>query len=270
MLPYLVKIGTVLVPTHAVTMSLAYVVSIIGFLYWARKMGIDMRLILNGALIGIPATIIGARLSAVLMLSSDERLSWFLDDPVRILRFWRGGMSYYGVMSTAMVVGTWYFLRSGLPARKTTDLMIPWHALAYFIQCFGCLAAGCHYGFFTDLPWGIYYLQPGFAGPRGFALHPFPLYVAVMTILGWFLAYCWVQIKYFQNRLWTSFHRVISSHFLRVRFVEGELLPLAGIYYSAGRFLTEFTRSPSLQIWYPNWPLPQSQMACIFVFCFSL
>ena len=176
----------------------------------------------------------------------------------------------YGVVGAGMVVGAWYFFRSGLPAKKVADLMVPWHAFGHFLQNFGCLAAGCHFGDFTGLPWGIFYSHPIFAGPRGFALHPFPIYVALVAITGGFTAYGWVKIKYFERRAWISFYRKYLAYFLRVRFVEGELFPLAGIYYSVGRFLAEFTRNPSLQIWYPNWPLPQSQMACVFIFFFSL
>ena len=270
MLPYLAKIGPVLIPTHAVTMSLAYLVGGVGFFLWAKKLKIDINKLLNWILLCGIASIIGARISAVLFLTSPEKLRWFLEHPVEILKFWKGGMSFYGTVTATLVVGTWYFLRSGLPARKLADVIFPWIAIGTFIQCFGCLAAGCHPGSPTDLPWGITYFHPAFKGPRGVPLHPFPIYLMIITIIGVYISWGWVKIRHFHDRFFTWQYERFGKYFFLVRFNEGELYMLIGMYYSFTRFFVEFTRHPDFQVWYPNWPLPQSQMACILLFSISM
>ncbi len=271
MFPYLAKIGTILIPTHAVTMCLAYLIGVIGFVCWVRKAeDMDMNVILNFVFLTVVAAIIGARISAVFMLSSPEQLAWFLSHPVEILKFWKGGESLYGVVIGVIGIGSWYCLRRDLPIRKVTDLTIPWVAIGMLIQHFGCLGAGCHPGTPTDLPWGFIYHHPLFKGPRNVPLHPYPLYMVMMTIPGIILSWSWVKIKYFGSRTFSWINNNFLSSFLRVRFIEGELLLLAGIYYSFFRFFIEFTRHPMTQIYYCGFFLSQSQLACVFIFFLTL
>lgn len=271
MLPYLARIGPILIPTHAVTWFLAYTIGTVGVLNWLRRENLDSEKILNGMLLLMVVSLIGSRASAILFLSSDQQLIWFLRHPIEIFKIWKGGMSLYGIVGGVVVVGTWYGLRHNLPIRRIADLGMPWVFLGHFIQSWGCLATGCHPGSPTSLPWGIVYYYPLFKGPKGIPLHPFPIYLALITLFGFFLAWGWVRVRDARGeKFFLSFIYYPLARILRVRFMDGELLLYSGIYYSVARFIVEFTRHSSFQIWYPNWSLPQAQMACFFIFFLTI
>jgi len=269
MFPYLAKIGPVLIPTHAVTMFAGYLIGTIGFFVWCRRLGIDREKLLNWMLICGLASIIGARLSAVIFLTTPEQFTHFLEHPIEILNFWRGGMSLYGIVFGTVVAGIWYAFRSSLPIWKLSDIICTWVAWGFFIQSFGCLGAGCHPGSPTDLPWGIAYYHPLFKGPKGIPLHPFPIYLALIAFVGIFLAWSRTKAFYFPGSSGLyPVHRWISRYFpIPVPTFEGDFIPVAGMFYGFWRFFAEFTRAPEYQIWYPGFSLPQSQMACILLFC---
>lgn len=157
-----------------------------------------------------------------------------------------------------------------MPVWKISDLTVPWVAFGFFIQSFGCLGAGCHPGSPTDLPWGIVYNHPLFKGPKGIPLHPFALYHAAMILP--FFVFAWARIStyYFPRpHLLSRVYGKIDQIYPGARF-EGDLLLIAGLSYGMARFVLEFTRHPDFHIWYPGFPLPQVQIACVALFLFSL
>jgi len=268
MYPILGQIGPILIPSHYVAWSLSFLVGLVGMVGSVRREGLPMGKIINGMILIGLASILGARLSAVLMLTSGEELSWFLRHPLEILKFWKGGVSFYGMAAVTVGGMIWYGLRYDLPFPRVADLGIPWVALGVLIQnAGGCFLAGCHPGEPTGLPWGVIYRSPGFAGPRGIPLHPFPLYIGVIAATGYLGAWAWHRARNLQGRsFFLSWFFYPLFRFFRLRYLDGELILMAGVFYSLFRFFAEFTRGPETQIFYPNWPLTQSQMACVLVF----
>jgi phosphatidylglycerol:prolipoprotein diacylglycerol transferase len=268
MFPILGQIGPILVPAHSLAWSLSFLVGLLGIAWSVRREGLPVDQVINGmVLVGI-GSILGARLSAVLMLSSGEELSWFLRHPVEILKFWKGGLSFYGMVVVTVGAGSWFGFRHDLPITRIADLGIPWVALGVIIMHVGgCFLAGCHPGTPTDLPWGVVCRTPGFHGPRGIPLHPYPLYLGSMAAIGYLGARAWHRARNLRGEgffLSWFFHPLFR--FFRFRYIDGELTLMAGVYYSLFRFFAEFTRGPETQIFYPNWPLSQSQTACVLVF----
>ena len=269
MLPFLAKIGPVLIPTHFVTWNLAYIAWILFTVWYARSFGIDLNQLINLIIFTILVSFVGARLSWFVMVTGPKEFDFILRHPIELLKVWKGGLSFYGIVGFFIPLGAWYCLRYRVPILTMFDIYIPGVVLGIFIQNWGCLLAGCHYGKPTDLPWGVSYHHYLFPGPRGVSLHPFPVYVSLIGMFIFLFSLGWYQAR--ENR-GGALGRIFSPVFrlLRLRFIEGELVCVAGALYSGLRFFAEFTRNPANQIWPPGSPLPQSQYACLGFFCFCL
>ena len=275
MLPFLAKIGPILIPTQAVGWLLAYGIGSAGLVWTIRR---DCRLaadpnfsfqtFLTGVVIIMAATIIGARVSAVLLLSSPMEFRWYVGHPAEIFKFWKSGFSFYGVWGATVFVGTWFGLRHDLPIHRIADLGIFWVILGHGIQNVGDFLGGNHPGSPTDLPWGVTFTHWASRAPRGISLHPFLLYIVSLCLLGLLISRSWHRAQNLRGeRFFLSWFFYPVFRFLRLKFIDGEQAWVAGAVYAFVRFFAEFTRGPQTQVYYSNWPLPQSQMACIVLFC---
>jgi phosphatidylglycerol:prolipoprotein diacylglycerol transferase len=71
------------------------------------------------------------------------------------LKFWQGGLAYYGGFLAAFPVGLWYAKKHQLGVWRIADLTSPFIALGLFFGRMGCFLNGCCYGAPTDLAWGV-------------------------------------------------------------------------------------------------------------------
>ena len=75
----------------------------------------------------------------------------------RILRFWQGGLVFYGAPIASLITLFVFMRREKLPALPVADLIIPYLALGQAFGRLGCLAAGCCFGKPWDGPWAIHF-----------------------------------------------------------------------------------------------------------------
>ena len=272
MLPFLGKIGPVLIPTMAVFWCLGYLVSAIVAIAFSRRQGLKMSEVLGLLIVTCTASVIGAKISAVLLLTQPEELRWFFRHPAEIVKFWTPGFSFYGVVFFIAAAGLWYILRNSLPVWRTADIFIPTISLGHAVQSIGDFLAGAHPGRPTDLPWGISIHHWTFRGLKWVPLHPVMLYIFVISFIGFVTAWAWLQArdhpeeKFFLSWMYRPVFRI-----LKLKFIDGELYFLGGAFYAFFRYFAEFFRDPRTLIWYPNFPLPQTQVACIvfFILCWG-
>ncbi len=92
-------------------------------------------------------------------------------DCLKALKFWHGGLAYYGGFLFAAPVGLWYARRKQLGVLRIADLTAPTIAFGLFFGRMGCFFNGCCYGAHTDVPWAVSF--PG--RPH---VHPTQLYEA--------------------------------------------------------------------------------------------
>ena len=271
MLPYLAKIGTIPIHTMAVFWCLGYLTGAILVIVLARREGLSMGKALNLMALSIAASVIGGKVSAVLLLTSPNQLTWFARHPAEILKIWEPGFSFYGVVVFATLAGLWYTLRSGLPVYRTADIFIPGAALGHAVQSVGDFLAGAHPGIPTGLPWGVVFSNPAFRGISNVPLHPVMLYIAALSSVGVLTAYGWLQVRKGREKFFLSFIFYPAFRVFRFRFFGGEMFFLSGAFYACFRFFVEFFRDPRTLIWYPNCPLPQTQVACLvfFILCWG-
>jgi phosphatidylglycerol---prolipoprotein diacylglyceryl transferase len=94
-------------------------------------------------------------------------------DCLAALKFWNGGLAYYGGFLVAAPVGLWYLRRKQLGVWRVADLVSPFIALGLFFGRMGCFFTGCCFGEASALPWAIRF--PGHRAP----VHPTQLYEAL-------------------------------------------------------------------------------------------
>lgn len=231
---------------------------------------VRFRQLLDMSALGIITAVIGGKVSAVVMLTSPEELRWFLAHPGEIFKFWTSGFSFYGVAAGGVGAGVWYGLRHDMPILRMGDLGIFWLVLGHAIQNMGDFLGGNHPGSPTDLPWGVTFTHWASRAPRGIPLHPFLLYIVSFCLISLIISRAWHRAQNMKGeRFFLSGIFYPAFRLLRLKFIDGEQAVLAAVVYAFARFFAEFTRGPQTQIFYPSWPLPQSQMACIFLFLLS-
>jgi phosphatidylglycerol---prolipoprotein diacylglyceryl transferase len=171
--------------------------------------------------------ILGGRLGYVLFYN----LSYYLENPVDILKLWDGGMSFHGgVIGTTL--GILYL------ARKNK---LPWLRLHDYVACcvpfglfFGRLANFVNaelWGAETNVPWAIRFPEvingtPMLGEPR----HPSQLYEAGLEGLVLFAI------------LWIMFWKT------QARYQPGKLVGAFIFFYGIFRFMVEFVREPDAQL----------------------
>jgi phosphatidylglycerol:prolipoprotein diacylglycerol transferase len=97
-------------------------------------------------------------------------------DCLAALKFWHGGLTYYGGFLLAVPVACWYARRKALGVARVADLGAPLVMVGLFFGRFGCFFNGCCYGAPTGSWLGVKF--PGHAHP----LHPTQLYEAAAAL----------------------------------------------------------------------------------------
>ncbi|MBQ1266242.1 MAG: prolipoprotein diacylglyceryl transferase [Proteobacteria bacterium] len=76
-------------------------------------------------------------------------------DCFRALKFWSGGLTYYGGLILSLL-SAWVFARKvKWPFIRLVDLASPLIALGLVFGRMGCFLAGCCFGKVTDVPWAV-------------------------------------------------------------------------------------------------------------------
>ena len=173
--------------------------------------------------------ILGGRLGYVLFYN----LSYYLQNPVDILKLWDGGMSFHGGM-IGTVVGILYL---------SWKEKLQWLRVHDYVACtvpiglfFGRLANFVNHELWgapvkSDVPWAVRF--PEFA--QGVAVlgpprHPSQLYEAILEGLVLFVI------------LWAMFWKT------QARYEPGKLVGAFTFFYGLFRFLVEFVREPDAQL----------------------
>jgi phosphatidylglycerol:prolipoprotein diacylglycerol transferase len=107
-------------------------------------------------------------------------------DCLAALKFWRGGLTFYGALLFAIPGAIWFGRRKRLDFLRVADLVAPFVLVGQAIGRLGCFLEGCCYGAATRGPLAV--SLPG-RGP----VHPTQLYESAATLL--FAALLWFVIR---------------------------------------------------------------------------
>lgn len=216
MYPILLRFGDFSVHTYGALLAAAFLLAIWVALREARRQGMDTNRVMDLFFYILIAALIGSRVFYVLT-------NWheFREHPIDVVRFWKGGLVFYGGFLCAVVVGTYYVRKHNLNFSQLADLVAPSIALGQAIGRLGCFSAGCCFGKPTDLPWACVFTSPDSLAPLGIPLHPTQLYESAATF--------------------TIF--LVLLRMRRREKYQGKLIWYYVLFYAAVRFSLEFLRA---------------------------
>lgn len=228
-------------PFHIRWYGLFYIISfIIGYIFIRKNLKYKNVVVTSeqydtlffNILLGV---IIGGRLGYILFYN----LSEYLANPLSMLAFWEGGMSFHGGVIAVLVLGYIYVKRNKLPFYSLADAVSPFAALGLGLGRIGNFINGELYGRVTSVPWAMIFPYSD-NQPR----HPSQLYQALTEGL---LLFIILQITY----------RKIKR--------EGIVIWLFIGLYGLFRFLIEFFREPDQHIGYLMFNLSLGQILCLLM-----
>ncbi|MDK2977964.1 MAG: phosphatidylglycerol---prolipoprotein diacylglyceryl transferase [Bacteroidales bacterium] len=146
-----------------------------------KKEGLTVELLDKLTVYVALGTIIGARLGHCLFYDP----SYYLSNPIEILKIWRGGLASHGA-AIGILIALYYFSKKNKkPYLWTLDRIVIVVALAGFFIRMGNLMNSEIYGIPTNLPWGFIFVRRGEVIPK----HPTQIYEALSYLLIFILLY---------------------------------------------------------------------------------
>jgi phosphatidylglycerol:prolipoprotein diacylglycerol transferase len=131
---------------------------------------------------GALGVILGGRVGYVLFYAWE----YFVKDPITLIRFWEGGMSFHGGLIGVLLALLWASWRFKVHFFRIGDFVAPLIPIGLGEGRMGTFINGELYGRVSDLPWAMSF------GQSGIYRHPSQLYqfflegVVLFAILWWF------------------------------------------------------------------------------------
>jgi phosphatidylglycerol:prolipoprotein diacylglycerol transferase len=148
--------GGVEIPTYFIVISIAFCVCILWLVRRADARSLDRNQALDLSLVVMGSGFVGARLFHVFF----EEPLYYLESPLRVLEFWRGGFVWYGGTILAILAGVLYTKRKAMPVLIWLDTFAPVVALGYALGRVACVLTGCCYGVMCTLASGAKFRFP--------------------------------------------------------------------------------------------------------------
>lgn len=222
--------------------GIAYVIGIMLGWYYARKLSLTDRLWpadkspitpvhLDDFIVWAAAGIIlGGRIGYIMFYD----MAAVMENPVRALQIWNGGMSFHGGLIGTTVAMLLFSRRNGIPVWSMFDIVAAVAPIGLFFGRIANFINGELWGRITDVPWAVVFPN---GGP--FARHPSQLYEGALEgiVLVIVLAICIYGFKALK-RPGTVTGVFVCGYALSRIFVEFFREPDAQIGYLAGNWLT--------------------------------
>lgn len=242
--PILIEFGflNLKIFTYGLLVATGFFSGILLAAHLGKQEGLDQKKILDLCFYIVIAALVGGRTLYIIV-----EYRYFLANPVEVLKFWKGGLVFYGGLIGAGLT-VWYYLgKHKLPLWQVADILAPSLAIGHAVGRWGCFFAGCCYGKPTDVPWGITFTDPKSLAPLNVALHPTQIYLSVNLLI------------IFGILMWLRKRKTF----------DGQVFWVYGILYSIGRFIIEFFRGDDRGFAVED-VLSTSQFIGIFTFTFSI
>ncbi len=169
---------------------------------------------------GAMGVIVGGRLGYILFYDLEN----VLNEPLRIIRIWEGGMSFHGGL-LGVIAAMWLFGRKvRQPFFQVTDFIAPLVPIGLFAGRIGNFINGELWGKQSDVPWAMVFPSGGEV-----ARHPSQLYQAALEGIALF-----VILWFFSRKPKPTM--AVSGMFL--------------LCYGVFRFVVEFVRVPDQHLGY--------------------
>lgn len=231
--PVLVEIGPIAIRWYGLAYVAGFIIAALVMRSLVRRWNIALTDddLLDIVLVAVIGLVAGARLGYVVFYGAGT----YWDDPLSILAFWDGGMSFHGGLVGVMLAGWLIAKKKGVPVLRLFDLGAVGAPLGIFFGRIANFINGELWGRETDVPWGMVFPR----APGGMPRHPSQLYEAVLEGLVIFIVLF-----------------VLSRRKRRDGLIIGTLLVL----YSVFRTAIEFFREPDIQLGFIFGPFTMGQL----------
>jgi len=165
--------------------------------------------------------VLGGRLGFVLFYQP----AFYLENPIEIVKVWRGGMSFHGGLLGVILAVILFARARGIAVLAMADIIAAASPIGLFFGRIANFVNAELWGRVTDAPWGVVFPTGG-PMPR----HPSQLYEAILEGLVLF------AVLYYATRLRGSLHR------------PGVTTGIFMLGYGAARIFVELFREPDAHI----------------------
>jgi len=244
MRPYIFHIGDLGVPSFFFMVMVAALCSTFFASWLAKREGADPVVPLDMGIIGIIASVIGARVFHIII----ENPMYYIENPIRVFYFWQGGFVSLGAYTFTIAGCLIYLWKRKLNIWRYLDIGAMAVPIIIFFVRVGCLFVGCCYGkstdFFIHLTFTDLASIPVYFDLKGVPLHATQTYNMLNALVMWGV----LLIVY------------------RYRKFYGQILATFFIYYGITRFMIEFLRGDEERGMWFDGALSSGQIAMIFTF----
>lgn len=184
--PEIFRIGSFAVRYYGVLWALSFYLGYIIFNSFVKKEGLKEGFLDSLTIYTAFGTILGARLGHCLFYEP----SYYLSNPIEILKIWQGGLASHGAALGIIIALILFSRKWKVSVVYVLDRIVITVALAGILIRIGNLMNSEIYGVETNLPWGFVFERNGEMFPK----HPTQLYEAFMYLLIFIMLYA-VYIK---------------------------------------------------------------------------
>ncbi|MDD3582113.1 MAG: prolipoprotein diacylglyceryl transferase [Desulfobacca sp.] len=215
--PILFKLGPVSIFTYGFCLALAFLLGIGMAGREAKRLGVRVEQIYDLCFWIVVAALVGSRLLHILMSPT-----YFLDNPLEMIKLWKGGLAFQGGVILAVIVSIVYMRRHQMPILGTFDILAVGAPLGQAIGRIGCFMAGCCYGRPCDFFWCVTFTDPQTLAPQGIPVHPTQLYESLLAF-GNFALILWLRKrKSFDGQLTCAYLALAGLIRFAVEFFRGD------------------------------------------------
>lgn len=218
---------TISIKWYGVIIAVGFLLAMIYGLKRARYFGIDPDRMIDVVLVSAIFAFIGARLYFVFFYPDN---AMYFEDPMNILRIWKGGLGIYGGILFAFGTAIWMCRVRKVNTLAMFDLASLGFLIGQGVGRWGNFFNQEAFGGNTDLPWGMTgsIIQSGETGSDYILsqpVHPTFLYESLWCLLGLVLLH------------------IVSKKLYKFK---GQIFSFYLIWYGIGRFAIESLRTDSL------------------------
>jgi phosphatidylglycerol:prolipoprotein diacylglycerol transferase len=218
----ILKINGGAVESFWVLYVLSFIIGGIIFFSQAKKNNLSLKKAICLIILIAVASLAGSRLGYVLL-----NLKEFIANPLKIIFFWKGGLTSFGGIILAIGVSYVFLKKQKEPLGKWFDLGMISFLVGHSIGRIGCFLEGCCYGLPSQAPWAIKFPSLNDGIPR----HPTQLYES----FGYLISFLIVLI--------------INK---KIKIKNGSIFFIGLALHETVRFIVEYFRSNDIFLFHGN------------------
>ncbi|MBI4666351.1 MAG: prolipoprotein diacylglyceryl transferase [Nitrospinae bacterium] len=215
--PVLFEFGPITIHTYGLLVASGFMLGIAWTARLGNKEGFDPQVVYDTAFWLVLSAILSSRLAYVIV-----EYKHFATHPLDIVKFWEGGLVFYGGVIGAVLALYICAKKYGFNLWKFGDIAAPGVALGHVLGRLGCFFAGCCYGQETNVPWAVTFRDVKSIAPLDVPLHPTQLYDALNELIVFGILTLIRPYKKFNGQIWWTWVGLYSSGRIVVESFRGD------------------------------------------------